>query len=167
MTPASTGAWGKAPEELMAEGGAATRPAVGVPAASAPPAGLLLRAAGPLVSARAWLAVIHLMAGVVTGGLAFVPVVVLLIVGIGTLWLFLIGIPLLAVMLWLCLQFARAERARFAVMLGAQIPAPPIALSPADLSWAHVTEVPPRARIPAPPIALSPADLSWAHVKRL
>ena len=122
----------------MAEGGAATRPAVGVPAASAPPAGLLLRAVGPLVSARTWLAVIHLMAGVVTGGLAFVPVVVLLIVGIGTLWLFLIGIPLLAVMLWLCLQFARAERARFAVMLGAQIPAPPIALSPADLSWAHV-----------------------------
>ena len=57
-------------------------------------------------------------------------VVALGVLGILTLWFFLIGLPVLVAALWLGLQLGRAERARFAVTLGAQIPAPPATLSP-------------------------------------
>ena len=50
-------------------------------------------------------------------------IVALALVGIGTLWLFLIGLPVLVAALWLGLQFGRAERARFLVTLGVRIPA--------------------------------------------
>jgi signal transduction histidine kinase len=117
----------------MAERGTAAGPAARVP-----PAAMLLRAVRPVVSAQTWLAVIHLMAGTVTGFVALAIVVALTVAGIGTLWLFLIGIPVLAAMLRLCLVFARTERARFAVVLGARMPAPPIDLSPGTSAWRRI-----------------------------
>ena len=86
-------------------------------AAAGPAPGMLQRVAGPVVSARTWLAVIHLAAGLVTGVLAFGLVVALGVLGILTLWFFLIGLPVLVAALWLGLQLGQAERARFAVTL--------------------------------------------------
>ena len=126
----------------MADSGAGAGPAAGLPAGPLPGSssglrsghgmltGMLLRVAGPVVSAQTWLAVIHLMAGLVSGVVAFGLVVALGVLGISTLWFFLAGLPVLVAALWLGLQLGRAERARFAVTLGAQIPAPPATLSP-------------------------------------
>ncbi len=124
----------------MTEGGAGAGPAAGMPAGRLPGRGVrtstgalaaaALRVAGPVVSAQTWLAVIHLMAGVVVGTVTFVVVVALGVLGITTLWFFLLGLPVLVAALWLGLQVGRAERARFAVTLGEQIPAPPADLSP-------------------------------------
>ena len=96
---------------------------------------MLLRVAGPVVSAQTWLAVIHLVAGVVTGVLAFDIIVALAVAGLGTLWLFLIGLPVLVAALWLGLQFGRAERARFLLMLGVNVPAARIPVSPDGGRW--------------------------------
>src|ERR1700722_2164800 len=131
----------------MAEGGAGAGPVPGMPAgpftgsggsvrtSPGPPAVMLLRVFGPVVSAQTWLAVIHLMAGVVTGALAFGVIVALAAAGIGTLWLFLIGLPVLVAALWLILQFGRAERARFLVMLGVHVPAARLPVSPDRGRW--------------------------------
>ena len=113
----------------MADSGAASGPAA--PASSA---GLLRRAVRPVVSGRTWLAVIHLLAGWVIGLVAFVFFVTAASVGVALLPVALAGIPVLAATLWLCTRFAAFERARFAVMLGAQLPAPPRTLSP-GVSW--------------------------------
>jgi signal transduction histidine kinase len=83
---------------------------------------LLLR---PLVSARTWLAVIHLLAGSVIGLAAFTFVVTGASVGAALLPVGLLGIPVLAALMWLCGQLAVMERARFALLLGDDIPAPP------------------------------------------
>jgi signal transduction histidine kinase len=117
----------------------AGRGAAGAPAAE-PPAGaalgdVLLRAGRPVVSARTWMTVVHLMAGTVTGVLAFGVIGVLAVAGISTVWFFLIGLPLLVAIIRLSLQFARAERARFAVTLGVIIPAPPAALDAGGGWW--------------------------------
>jgi signal transduction histidine kinase len=129
----------------MAGGGAGAGPAAGgqagsllggrVHAGRGPVTTALRRVAGPVVSAQTWLAVIHLIAGLVTGTLAFGVVVALGVLGIGTLWFFLLGLPILVSTLWLGLQFGRAERARFTVTLGAHIPAPPADLNPATRRW--------------------------------
>ena len=129
----------------MTEGGAGAGPAAGLRAGRGhagvlglgrgPLTRVLARVAGPVVSAQTWLAVIHLMAGVVTGVLAFDVIVALALVGIGTLWLFLIGLPVLVAALWLGLQFGRAERARFRVMLGVRVPASPLPVSPDRGRW--------------------------------
>ncbi len=129
----------------MAGGGAGAGPAAGgqagsllggrVHAGRGPVTTALRRVAGPVVSAQTWLAVIHLMAGLVTGAMAFVAVVALGLLGLSTLWFFLLGLPILVSALWLGLQFGRAERARFAVTLGAHIPAPPADLNPGTRRW--------------------------------
>ena len=129
----------------MAEHGAGAGPTADMPSARVPPtslwpAAVLLRVVRPVVSARTWLALIHLMAGTVTGVVAFAGVVVLTVAGIGTLWFFLAGLPVLAAMLWLCLQFARAERARFASTLGVWIAAPPLDLS-SGAGWRRISRV--------------------------
>src|SRR5215472_18144244 len=80
---------------------------------------------GALVSPRTWLAVIHLLAGLVIGIVSFTAVVLGISLGIGLMPLFLIGIPVLVAVIWLTGVGARAERARFAVLLGVVIPAPP------------------------------------------
>ena len=129
----------------MTEGGAGAGPAAGLRAgrghaggaglSPGPLARVLAAVAGPVVSAQTWLAVIHLTAGVVTGALAFGVIVALALAGIGTLWLFLIGLPVLVAALWLSLQFGRAERARFLVMLGMHVPAASLPLSPDRGRW--------------------------------
>jgi len=125
----------------MAERGATAGPAAGPAAglgARMSPGDVLLRAVRPVVCARTWLALIHLIAGTVTGCVAFFLVLALTLVGLSTLWFFLAGLPVLAAMVWLCLQFARAERARFAVTLGERLPAPPLDLSSGAGLWRHV-----------------------------
>jgi signal transduction histidine kinase len=97
--------------------------------------GLLRRAAEPVVSAETWLAVIHLMTGALTGAVALAGVIVLTTIGVTTVWFFLAGLPVLVTMLWLCLQFGRFERARFALLLGVRLPTPPVDLSPGASLW--------------------------------
>jgi signal transduction histidine kinase len=97
--------------------------------------GLLRRAAEPIVSAETWLAVIHLMTGAITGAVALAGVLVLTVVGVTTVWFFLAGLPVLVTMLWLCLQFGRFERARFAMLLGVRLPTPPVDLSSGASLW--------------------------------
>lgn len=104
----------------MAERG----PVAAMPRAAPQRRGLLLRTAAPIVSAETWLAVIHLMTGALTGAVALAVVVALTVVGVAALPFFLAGLPVLVTMLWLCLRFARFERARFAVLLGVRLPAP-------------------------------------------
>src|SRR5215831_20199245 len=101
--------------------GAGTEPvAVGRPSPGGPRSVL-----GALVSPRTWLAFIHLLAVVVIGLVAFLVVLVGIGLGIGLMPLFLVGIPVLVAVIWLTGVGARAERARFAVLLGVVIPAPP------------------------------------------
>ncbi|HUL26172.1 MAG TPA: sensor domain-containing protein [Streptosporangiaceae bacterium] len=96
----------------------------GVPAAGRASPGGLPSALGALVSPRTWLAVIHLLAGLVIGLVSFTVVVTGISVGIGLLPVFLVGIPVLVGVVWLAGLGGRAERARFAVLLGIAIPAP-------------------------------------------
>ena len=124
----------------MAGGGAGLTPAAAAPAAGGAPH-RAARLAGPVVSAQTWLAFIHLMSGAVTGALAFAVVLALTAAGIATLWLFLAGLPILLAMLWLCLQFGRAERARFALTLGVYLPAPPPGLSPGASRWGRAARL--------------------------
>jgi signal transduction histidine kinase len=79
---------------------------------------------GPVISAQTWLAVIHLLTGLFLGILVFVLLVTFTAVGVSLVPVFLCGILVLAGTLWLCAQYGRAERARFALMLGRPIPAP-------------------------------------------
>jgi hypothetical protein len=76
------------------------------------------------VSPRTWLALIHLLAGLVIGIVSFTVAVTGATLGVALLPLFLVGIPVLVAVLWLSGQFARAERARFVVLLGTDIPGP-------------------------------------------
>jgi signal transduction histidine kinase len=78
-----------------------------------------------LVSARTWLAMAQHLAGLLIG---FVVVFIIsfgLGFGVGLLFVALIGLPLLGVTLRLAGWFAQAERARYALFLGARIPAWP------------------------------------------
>lgn len=76
-----------------------------------------------LVAARTWLAVIHLLAGVFTGLVTGLIVLLGIVLG-GSLIVIIIGLPLLAGTFLFCRWFARAERARFALLLGVAIPVP-------------------------------------------
>jgi signal transduction histidine kinase len=76
-----------------------------------------------VVSAGTWLAVIHLFAGLFIGIVSFAVLVTGFAVGVVTLPVFLLGIPVLAAVFVLGGLFARAERARFALFLGVDIPA--------------------------------------------
>ena len=102
-------------------------PGTGAEAAAdgrASPGGDLPSALVAVVSPQTWLAVIHLLAGLVIGLVSFTVVVVGISVGIGLLPLFLVGIPVLVAVVWVANLGARAERARFALLLGVDIPAP-------------------------------------------
>jgi signal transduction histidine kinase len=114
-------------------GAGTERLAVGVPspgagtepvAAARPSPGGLRSVLGGLVSPRTWLAVIHLLVGLVIGLVAFLVVVVGISLGIGLMPLFLVGIPVLVGVIWLAGVGARTERVRFAVLLGVDIPEP-------------------------------------------
>jgi signal transduction histidine kinase len=77
-----------------------------------------------LVSARTWLALIHHLVGLFLGCAAIFVVTFGLGFGVGMLVL-LAGLPVLGLTLRLGDWFARAERARFALLLGVRIPAWP------------------------------------------
>ena len=77
------------------------------------------------VSARTWLAVIHLLAGLFIGVVTFTLALTGVVTGIALLPFFLAGVPVLAGTLWLCIWLAGIERARFALLLGRDIPAAP------------------------------------------
>jgi signal transduction histidine kinase len=115
----------------MAERG----PVAAMPLVASPRPGLVRRATAPIVSAETWLAVIHLMTGALTGAVALAGVLALTVIGLTTVWFFLAGLPVLVTMLWLCLQFGRFERARFAVLLGVRLPTPPVDLSSGANLW--------------------------------
>jgi signal transduction histidine kinase len=80
-----------------------------------------------LVSARTWLAMTQHLAGLFIGLVVICVITVGLGTGFSLLFVALIGLPLLGVMLRLADWFARAERARFAFLFGARIPAWPAA----------------------------------------
>jgi signal transduction histidine kinase len=105
-----------------AERGAAPGAVTGAGAAAPGRLGAVLR---PIVSARTWLAVIHLLAGFFLGTISFTLLITGTAVGIALLPIFLSGVPVLIAVRWLCGQFCRGERARFAVLLGVRIPGPP------------------------------------------
>jgi len=91
----------------------------------ASPGGDLPSALVAVVSPQTWLAVIHVLAGLVIGLVSFTVVVVGISVGIGLVPLVLVGIPVLVAVVWVANLGARVERARFALLLGVDIPAPP------------------------------------------
>jgi signal transduction histidine kinase len=78
-----------------------------------------------LVSARTWLAMTQHLAGLFIGFAAIFIVTFGLGFGFGGLFFALAGLPLLGVTVWLAHWFARAERARFALLAGVRIPAWP------------------------------------------
>jgi signal transduction histidine kinase len=78
-----------------------------------------------VLSPRTWLALIHLLLGMLTSTVVFVVVLTGFAVGVGLLPVFLAGLPVLMATIWLCQQFARSERATFALLLGARILPPP------------------------------------------
>ena len=78
-----------------------------------------------LVSPRTWLAFIHHFIGVLVGAVVVWIVVPGLVVGALGLPVAMIGMPIIGGTLRFTDWFARAERARFAVTLGEQIPAWP------------------------------------------
>jgi signal transduction histidine kinase len=86
--------------------------------------GVALAVVRSLVSARTWLALIHLMSGWVIGLTAFLVIVVAVPVSAVMLLIALAGIPMFWALLLACGQFARAERGRFALLLDVRIPAP-------------------------------------------
>ena len=90
-----------------------------------------------LVSPRTWLALIHHWAGLFTGLAAIVVISTGLSLGTSLLVVALIGLPILGLMLRAADLFARAERARFALLLGVRIPAWP-AQSRAGYRWGIV-----------------------------
>jgi signal transduction histidine kinase len=75
-----------------------------------------------LVSPRTWLAMTNHLVGLVTGLAACIIVVVGVAVGLGTAPLALVGLPLLGLTLRFDEWFARAERFRFGLLLGARMP---------------------------------------------
>ncbi len=88
-----------------------------------------------LVSARTWLAMTQHLAGLVLGFAAIFIVTFGLGFGAGGLFFALAGLPLLGVTLRLADWFARAERARFALLAGVQIPAWPAPGSPGRVGY--------------------------------
>jgi len=89
-----------------------------------------------LVSARTWLALIHHLVGLFLGCAAIFVVTFGLGFGVGMVVL-LVGVPVLGLTLRLTDWFSRAERARFALLLGVRIPAWP-AGSRAGYRWGLV-----------------------------
>ena len=88
------------------------------PRPAAPPAGLLLRAP---VSPDAWRATAHVVVSVVVGSLLFGLAVAGLALGVGLMPAFLLGVPVLALVLGATHQLARLERARLAVFTGVRV----------------------------------------------
>jgi len=137
-------------EESVSNRGAGAAAGRSAEAGAATRLSALAAALRAIVSPETWLAVVHLLVGLIVGSVTFTIAVTGLSFGVGLLALFLLGIPVLVCTLWMCDQMARAERARFSLLLGAEIAAPaPAATAPsgwrrlsvaflARSSWKHV-----------------------------
>lgn len=79
---------------------------------------------GWVVSPTTWLSLIHLLAGLIIGGVVFFVLGTAIATGVSMLAVFGLGIVILGLVLWLAGQVARAERARFAFLLDERIVAP-------------------------------------------
>jgi len=99
-------------------------------------AALPVTAVRAVVSARTWLAIIHLLCGWLIGLAAFVIILATVPVGFALLVVALSGVVVFWAVLLLCGQLARAERRRFEVLLGERIPAPAAIGRPAG-GWRH------------------------------
>jgi signal transduction histidine kinase len=75
-----------------------------------------------LVSARTWLAFTHHVAGLVLAFASFMIVFALFAVGVVALPLALIGLPVTGIALRFSAAFAAVDRARFALLLGQDLP---------------------------------------------
>ena len=106
---------------------------------------VLVAGARPVVSAKTWLSMIHLLAGTVTGLTAFAGIVVGVGTGIGLLPLFLLGIAILWATVWFCAWFGRVERARFALLLDVHLAPPPARSAAAGVSAVGIWR---RLRVP-------------------
>src|SRR5262245_10376627 len=97
--------------------GAGVSPAAGVEtlAGGRRSPGGLLSVLGALVSPRTWLAVIHLLAGLVIGLVSFTVVVLGIALGIGLLPLFLVCNPVRVAVIWPTGLGRRAAPAGFSV----------------------------------------------------
>ena len=73
------------------------------------------------VSAEAWRATAHVVVSVLVGTLLFTVVVTGLALGVGLLPAFLLGVPVLALVLVATHQLARVERARVALFTGVRV----------------------------------------------
>jgi signal transduction histidine kinase len=91
------------------------------------------RVPAALVSSRTWLSTIHLLAGLPVAIVIFTVAVTGVSVGIGLLPVFLLGIPILAATAWVITGVAHFERARYSLLLGETIQAPPAAAP--DTAW--------------------------------
>jgi len=130
-----------------------------------------------LVSARTWLAMTQHLAGLSIGFVAIFIFTFGLGFGVALIFVGLIGIPLLGVMLRLAGWFAQAERARFAFLFGARIPAWPAAGSAGRAGyrwgvipdWRMFTQAPTwaelgytLARLPISAVTASISIAAWA-----
>ena len=88
------------------------------PLTAAPPASRLLRAP---VSAEAWRATAHVVLSVLVGAVLFGLVLTGVALGVGLLPAFLLGVPVLVLVLMGAHQLARAERARLALYTGVRV----------------------------------------------
>jgi signal transduction histidine kinase len=93
-----------------------------------------------LVSPRTWLAFSHHLAGLIIAIAAFVLVVAGMTMGVIAAWLLLAGVPIIGLTLRVSQWLARFERARFALLLGAAIPAWP-ASARAGFRWGLVPRI--------------------------
>jgi len=91
----------------------------------------LIRWVFALVSARTWLAFTHHVAGLFISIAVFTLTTALLVTGVVTLPLALVGLPVLGLLLRFGDGLSRFERARFSLLLDRQIPEWPVAERPA------------------------------------
>jgi signal transduction histidine kinase len=90
-----------------------------------------------LVSPRTWLAFSHHLAGLIVALASFSLVAIGLTLGVSMIWLLLAGVPIIGLTLRCSQWLAQFERARFALFLGARIPAWP-ASARAGFRWGLV-----------------------------
>ncbi len=133
----------------MTDRGSGTTAGLGVSGAAPVRPSVLSAVLRPVVSAETWLAVVHLLAGLVIGVVSFTVAVTGSAIGVALLPFFLVGIPVLIAMLWVGDLIARVERARFWLLLGAAI-APPARSESEPAGWRKLTR-----------LLLTPS--SWLH----
>ena len=84
----------------------------------------VVRVLGPVFSARTWLAMVYILSGLFLAVIYFVVAVVGIVLGIGLLPLFLVGLVILVFTLVACGYLGELERRRAALMLDEVIASP-------------------------------------------